>query len=120
MNRNLIIAVSVLGLSLTTLLPSVYAADPRQPVELPSMMQEHMLSNMRDHLLAISEIQTALAAGKFEQARHRRASHWHKLVAGAWRLAYGPVHAQAHAGHRHRDASRGKSLRHCSNECDDQ
>ena len=68
MNRSLIITLGVLSLSLAGLLPSVYAADPRQHVELPPMMQEHMLGNMRDHLLAISEIQAALAAGKFDQA----------------------------------------------------
>lgn len=32
------------------------AADQRQLVELPPMMQAHMMSNMRDHLRAIDEI----------------------------------------------------------------
>lgn len=41
--------------------------DPRQ-VELPPMMRQHMLGNMRDHLLALSEIQQALAQGDFERA----------------------------------------------------
>jgi hypothetical protein len=44
------------------------AADTRQAVELPAMMREHMLANMRDHLTALAEIQAALAAGKYEQA----------------------------------------------------
>jgi hypothetical protein len=44
------------------------AADTRQPVEMPAMMREHMLANMRDHLAALSEIQSALAAGKYDQA----------------------------------------------------
>ena len=35
---------------------------------MPAPMQEHMLANMRDHLTAISEIQTALAKGKYSQA----------------------------------------------------
>ena len=30
--------------------------DPRQMVELPDMMQRHMMNNMRDHLAAINEI----------------------------------------------------------------
>lgn len=30
--------------------------DTRQLVELPEMMQQHMLSNMRDHLVAFNEI----------------------------------------------------------------
>lgn len=32
------------------------------------MMQQHMLGNMRDHLLALTEIQEALAAGAFDRA----------------------------------------------------
>jgi len=35
---------------------SVSSNDTRIPVELPEMMQQHMLSNMRDHLAAINEI----------------------------------------------------------------
>ncbi len=42
--------------------------DSRQLVELPPMMRQHMLGNMRDHLLAISEIQEALSQGNFEKA----------------------------------------------------
>ena len=69
MNRTLFFALSILSsLSLFTALRSVHAADPRQFVKLPAPMQKHMLGNMRDHLLALSEIQSALAAGKFEQA----------------------------------------------------
>ncbi len=44
------------------------AADTRTLVQMPAPMQEHMLTNMRDHLAAIGEIQSALAAGKFGQA----------------------------------------------------
>ncbi len=44
------------------------AADARQLVQLPALMQEHMLANMRDHLAAMGEIQAALAAGKFDRA----------------------------------------------------
>jgi hypothetical protein len=32
------------------------------------MMQQHMLANMRDHLLAIAQIQDALADGRFDTA----------------------------------------------------
>jgi hypothetical protein len=42
--------------------------DPRQLVDLPKMMQQHMLSNMRDHLAAINEILIHMAKGEFEQA----------------------------------------------------
>lgn len=44
------------------------AADPRVVVELPAMMREHMLANMRDHLLALAEIQQQLAQGAFDDA----------------------------------------------------
>ena len=39
------------------------AADSRQKVEMPAMMQEHMLGNMRDHLKTLDEILVALAKG---------------------------------------------------------
>lgn len=47
-----------------------YAADPgeRELVQLPQPMRQHMLANMRDHLLALSEIQQALAGAQFERA----------------------------------------------------
>lgn len=38
-------------------------AEERQLVELPPPMQEHMLGNMRDHLLALEEVLSALAKG---------------------------------------------------------
>jgi len=42
--------------------------DQRVPVDFPPMMQEHMLGNMRDHLVALAEIQGALAEGAFDRA----------------------------------------------------
>ena len=36
--------------------PSRAAEDPRQLVKLPEMMQQHMLSNMRDHLNTLNQI----------------------------------------------------------------
>jgi cytochrome c556 len=59
---------AILALSLAALLPAAHAADPRQLVEMPAPMQEHMLANMRDHLVAMGEIQAALAAGKYNEA----------------------------------------------------
>lgn len=32
------------------------------------MLREHTLANMRDHLLALQQIQSALAAGRFDEA----------------------------------------------------
>jgi hypothetical protein len=44
------------------------SSDTRQLVELPPNMRQHMLSNMRDHLQAVSEIQQALSSGDFDKA----------------------------------------------------
>ena len=44
------------------------AGDVRQMVEMPQMMQEHMLSNMRDHLLALDEILGQLSEGNLDKA----------------------------------------------------
>ena len=42
--------------------------DRRVAVPLPEPMRAHMLSNMRDHLNAMAEIQAAMAAGKHDEA----------------------------------------------------
>ncbi len=42
--------------------------DSRQMVKLPAMMQQHMLSNMRDHLVALNEIFRQLARGDVDAA----------------------------------------------------
>jgi hypothetical protein len=50
--------------------PIALAADEdgRAPVEMPERMKVHMRTNMRDHLLAVRQIQSALAAGHYEAA----------------------------------------------------
>lgn len=58
-------------LSLILILLSLYAhadEDPRQLVQLPEMMQQHMLSNMRDHLVSINNILISMADGEFDKA----------------------------------------------------
>lgn len=42
--------------------------DTRTLVRLPPGMRIHTLANMRDHLLALGEIQAALAQGEFDKA----------------------------------------------------
>jgi hypothetical protein len=42
--------------------------DSRQFVQLPEMMQQHMMSNMRDHLATLNEIMAALAEGALDKA----------------------------------------------------
>ncbi len=43
-------------------------ADERELVKMPPRMQAHMRANMRDHLLAVHEIQAAMARGDYETA----------------------------------------------------
>ena len=61
------LATIVAGLSFT-IKPTAAAEDSRQFVKLPKMMQEHMLTNMRDHLLALDEILGELAEGRVNKA----------------------------------------------------
>jgi hypothetical protein len=42
--------------------------DPRQLVQLPEMMQSHMLHNMRDHLKALNEILIDMRNGGLDEA----------------------------------------------------
>jgi len=44
------------------------AQDARELVRLPDPMQEHMLANMRDHLVTLNEIIRNVADGKFDEA----------------------------------------------------
>ena len=48
--------------------PAAAADDARQLVTMPAPMSQHMLSNMRDHLLAVTEIQRALGAADYQRA----------------------------------------------------
>jgi hypothetical protein len=50
------------------LLTPVQADDGRQIVQLPDMMREHMLRNMRNHLLALEEITRYLANQQYDEA----------------------------------------------------
>jgi len=42
--------------------------DGREMVEMPAMMQQHMLANMRDHLAALNDINRAIAEGDLDRA----------------------------------------------------
>jgi cytochrome c556 len=60
-----LVAVPVLLFGLTA---AQATEDVRALVKLPEPMRTHMLANMRDHLTALNEIQTALAKGEFGKA----------------------------------------------------
>ena len=64
MKKRIILApiLTILGL------PTSSFADSRQLVEFPEMMRDHMLKNMRDHLLALTKIQQHLALEEYEKA----------------------------------------------------
>jgi hypothetical protein len=47
---------------------AVPAADTRVMVQFPEMLRTHTLANMRDHLLALAEIQDQLARGAYDKA----------------------------------------------------
>jgi len=42
--------------------------DTRQAVKFPKALREHTLANMRDHLMALQEIQEALAKQEYDKA----------------------------------------------------
>ena len=57
-----------LTLMLLLLSQSVMAEDNRQLVEMPPPMKNHMLANMRDHLLALEQITRYLANQQYDEA----------------------------------------------------
>jgi cytochrome c556 len=63
--RSVMIAIVAV---LTALLVPAAHADSRQLVKLPDMMQEHMLSNMRDHLATLNDILHALGDKDLDRA----------------------------------------------------
>jgi hypothetical protein len=48
--------------------PALSQEDSRELVEMPPMMQQHMLANMRDHLVALDDILGFLAEGNVNAA----------------------------------------------------
>jgi hypothetical protein len=64
MNRTLAAA----AMAVATASTSLAANDARELVNMPAPMVQHMLGNMRDHLLAITEIQQSLGKGDFQLA----------------------------------------------------
>ena len=66
MNKGLHIIASVLLVFASNI--AVANEDTRQLVKLPEMMQTHMMSNMRDHLVVINEILINMANGQLDDA----------------------------------------------------
>jgi hypothetical protein len=82
----------------------------RELVELPAPMREHMLSNMRDHLLALHEIQEAIARNQEDNAAkiaEERLGLTSLKAHGAHELAkFMPEGMRAIGSEMHRSASR--------------
>ena len=110
MSNRPLFATALIVTLLSPPLVAEVAEDARQWVELPAMMQGHMLGNMRDHLLVLSEIQTALAAGAFDaagQVAERRLGMSSLAAHGAAHMAaHMPEEMQAIGTEMHRAASR--------------
>jgi len=68
--------------------PALGADDPRKLVKLPAMMQEHMLGNMRDHLVTLNAVIGHVADGEFDQAA--------KLVEARLGMSSLGLHSAAH------------------------
>ncbi len=85
-------------------------ADARQAVAFPEPMRTHTLANMRDHLLALQEIQQALSEGAYDGAAdvaERRLGMTSLRAHGAHDVAkFMPEGMQAIGTGMHRSASR--------------
>jgi hypothetical protein len=86
------------------------SSDARIAVQFPEMMRTHTLTNMRDHLLALSEIQEALATGAYDTAAktaEQRLGMSSLALHGAHELsAFMPQGMQEIGTAMHRSASR--------------
>ena len=104
------VIIAALGLLMAFSGKNVSAKDFRELVEFPEMMQEHMMSNMRDHLVALEEILAALAEGNPDSATEiaeTRLGMSSLDLHGAARVAkYMPEPMQAMGTDLHRAASR--------------
>lgn len=84
--------------------------DARQPVYFPKTLREHTLANMRDHLLALQEIQEALAKQEYDKAgdiAEQRLGMSSLALHGAHDVAkYMPKGMQDAGTAMHRNASR--------------
>lgn len=86
------------------------AKDGRQLVSFPARLKEETLTNMRDHLLALQQIQAALAKQEYDQASEiaeQRLGMTSLNSHGAHEVAkYMPDGMKAAGGGMHRNASR--------------
>ena len=75
---------------------SAEASDDRQTVQLPDRMRDHMLANMRDHLLTLEAITRSLANEDYDGAAETAENRLgvvgrHAAVRGVSRQLQGPL-----------------------------
>lgn len=96
------------------LLTPAMAADTRQKVNMPEEMQQHMLSNMRDHLHTLDDILTNINNNKLDKAAdiaERRLGMSSLDAHGAAHMSkYMPAAMQAMGTRMHHIASRFATL----------
>lgn len=84
--------------------------DGRQPVDFPEPLRAHTIANMRDHLLALAQIQDAMGRGAYDEAgkiAEERLGMSSLKLHGAHEVAkYMPQGMQAAGTAMHRGASR--------------
>ncbi|MHB1656398.1 MAG: hypothetical protein ACYCSZ_08565 [Burkholderiales bacterium] len=66
--KSVLIAMVVLRLLFFCGFAHAEGQDSRQKISMPVMMKERMLARMRDHLLALQEIQAAMAGNNLDKA----------------------------------------------------
>ena len=90
--------------------PQAMPKDTRQSVYFPKVLREHTLANMRDHLLALQEIQAALAQQEYDRAadiaEHRLGMSSLSLHGAHDVAKYMPKGMQEAGTAMHRNASR--------------
>ena len=90
--------------------PQAMPKDTRQSVYFPKTLREHTLANMRDHLLALQEIQQALAKQEYDKAadiaEHRLGMSSLSLHGAHDVAKYMPKGMQEAGTGMHRNASR--------------
>jgi hypothetical protein len=101
----------IAAFAVSTFSHSIHAAeDNRQLIQLPQMMQHHMLSNMRDHLVSLNEILANMANGKLDQAadiaEHRLGMSSLELHGASHMAPYMPEGMRRAGTNMHRAASR--------------
>lgn len=102
--------VRTMTLALALLPQATLADDGREKIAMPAPMTAHMLANMRDHLLALTEIQRAIGAGDWKVAAdvaERRIGMTSLQSHGAAHMAgFMPAPMQEIGTRMHRAASR--------------